>query len=248
MLFVQVKCFMILSNKKSISLTITFSILLPMVASCNSYYKKEATLTPIQGASVEGCYLENYKNVDNSIYVLPYEVNETYLMSQGNCGWITHVPRCLSISPNGVRKLCGDLRYSYDFDIPIGNKIVAARSGIVYDLQEYFSNNDHNNGRENYVSIQHEDGTIAAYGHLSPDGVLVEKGESVTQGQIIAIAGNSGYTGGNPHLHFHVLTPPFDKCNSNDYSGCKTMPVLFKNADPLDRPLLEGKTYKALKY
>lgn len=248
MLFVPVKYFMIISSDKIKHTAQLFSILLLFIVGCSNDYKKDNVKTPIQGASVEGCYLEDYQDADDSLYILPYEVNQTYLMSQGNCGWITHQPKCVSISPNGVRKLCGDLRYSYDFNIPIGEKIIAARNGVVFDLQEHYRNNDHNNGQENYVSIQHEDGTIASYVHLSPDAVLVKKGENVTQGQIIAIAGNSGYTGGNPHLHFHVLTPPFDKCTAEDYSGCKTIPVLFANADPLDRPLLEGKEYKALKY
>ena len=242
------KYFMIISSDKFTGVTKIYPLLLLLIIGCSSDYRKDNTQTPIQGASVEGCYLEDYQDTNNSLYILPYEVNQTYSMSQGNCGWITHRPKCISISPTGVRKLCGDLRYAYDFDIPIGNKIVAARSGVVYDLQEHYSNSDHNNGQENYVSIQHEDGTIASYGHLSPDSVLVEKGENVTQGQVIAIAGNSGYTGGNPHLHFHVLTPPFDKCTAEDYSGCKTIPVVFVNADPLDRPLLEGKEYKALRY
>ena len=166
-------------------------------------------LTPVPGAAVAGCYLEHYREVDSSLYIQPFEVNKTYYLSQGNCGWITHQPKCLSISPNGVKKLCGDLRYSYDFDIPIGDNIIAARGGVVYGLVERYRNNSSANGQENYVTITHEDGTVASYSHLSPDGVLVEVGDRVTQGQVIGIAGNSGYTGGNPAFAFSCTSSAF---------------------------------------
>ena len=227
---------------------ILYWILLLLMFGCSNGHKIDDAQTPILHASVEGCYLEDYQSANNSLYILPYQINQTYLMSQGNCGWITHKPKCASITANGVIKSCGDGRYSYDFDIPVGDKIVAARRGVVYDFQDKFSNSDRDYGQENYVTIMHEDGTAAVYLHLSPNGVLVDKGESVTQGQIIAIAGSSGYTGGHPHLHFGVLTPPFDNCNAADSSGCKTIPVVFTNAEPLDKPLIEGNSYKALKY
>ena len=206
------------------------------------------SLTPVQGTSVEGCYLEHYEKADNNLYILPFEVDKEYRVSQGNCGWITHQPECSSISPNGIKKLCGDLRYAYDFAIPIGDKIVAARDGTVVNVEEQFSNLDYANGQENFVAIEHDDGSVASYAHLSPNGALVENGAKVKQGQIIGIAGNSGYTGGAPHLHFQVLVPPFDKCTPEEYSGCKTIPVLFRNADPVHKPLLEGKRYRALEY
>ena len=51
------------------------------------------------------------------------------------------------------------------------------------------------------VYIQHPDGTETRYGHLSK--VLVSVGQSVRQGDKIALSGNSGVSTG-PHLHFEI--------------------------------------------
>ena len=45
--------------------------------------------------------------------------------------------------------------------------------------------------------------TYAVYGHLTHGGSKVEVGDTVTQGQLIALSGNSGMSRG-PHLHFAV--------------------------------------------
>lgn len=44
--------------------------------------------------------------------------------------------------------------------------------------------------------IKHDDGTIARYIHLANNGVLVKKGDCVKRGQVIALSGNTGDTGG----------------------------------------------------
>ena len=51
------------------------------------------------------------------------------------------------------------------------------------------------------VYIQHPDGKETRYGHLSK--VLVSVGQSVRQGDKIALSGNSGVSTG-PHLHFEI--------------------------------------------
>jgi murein DD-endopeptidase MepM/ murein hydrolase activator NlpD len=55
----------------------------------------------------------------------------------------------------------------------------------------------------NYVVIDHGDGTYGEYYHLRQFGVLVEEGEHVCAGDVVAICGNTGYSTG-PHLHFAV--------------------------------------------
>jgi murein DD-endopeptidase MepM/ murein hydrolase activator NlpD len=51
------------------------------------------------------------------------------------------------------------------------------------------------------VQVQHADGLLTLYGHLSQ--ALVRPGQSVTQGQIIALSGNTGISTG-PHLHYEI--------------------------------------------
>ncbi len=206
----------------------------------------EHDLTPIENAAVSGCFKEHYQDPNTSDYVLPYAIGETFLVSQGNCGkYITHKPECRVLSANGEEISCGDLRYSYDFNMPIGTTIVASREGKVIKAIEIFSDETKTAEETNILSILHQDGTVSSYLHISENGISVELGEQVIQGQPIAISGNSGFTLDFPHLHFHVLSPPFEACDDGIYYGCQTIPVTFRNAYPLNGPLIEGLPYEA---
>ncbi len=54
-------------------------------------------------------------------------------------------------------------------------------------------------GLGNFIEIKHPDGTMTVYGHNNR--LLVSKGQTVTQGQIIAEMGSTGNSTA-PHLHF----------------------------------------------
>jgi len=58
------------------------------------------------------------------------------------------------------------------------------------------------NALGNYVSIDHGNGLITRYGHLS--SISVNNGDGVSAGQEVGKVGKTGYTTGN-HLHFEVI-------------------------------------------
>ncbi len=57
-------------------------------------------------------------------------------------------------------------------------------------------------GYGNYVVVNHGDGVLTYYAHLS--NITVSVGQSVKQGQVIGQAGNTGYSFG-AHLHFGIM-------------------------------------------
>lgn len=155
------------------------------------------------------------------------------------------------------------MRYAWDFDLPEGTEVLAARGGTVALA---FGNwpPDHcgglvpevnappgflvraNIGNEaNYVEIDHGDGTSALYLHLSDVSESIERkaetGEPVAQGEVLGHSGRTGYTLCVPHLHFQV---------QNSVRGdwfTQSMPVRFADRDVVSRTNdgrpLEGQTY-----
>jgi murein DD-endopeptidase MepM/ murein hydrolase activator NlpD len=97
--------------------------------------------------------------------------------------------------------------YAIDFAADIGTPVLAARDGVVMQVESDFEkaglNLEKYGGRANYVRILHDDGTMGLYAHLKPEGVLVRVGQRVHAGQKIGLSGNTGFTTG-PHLHFAV--------------------------------------------
>ena len=82
-----------------------------------------------------------------------------------------------------------------DWATPTGTAVVASSGGTVIRA-------GWGSGYGYCVFIQHPDGKVTRYGHLSK--VLVSSGQSVSQGQKIALSGNTGVSTG-PHLHFEIL-------------------------------------------
>jgi murein DD-endopeptidase MepM/ murein hydrolase activator NlpD len=84
-----------------------------------------------------------------------------------------------------------------DFGVPIGTKVKSVQSGTVRD----FGNTDaYPSCRAwgKWILIDHDNGLSSLYAHLS--SIVVSKGQKMTQGEIIALSGNTGVTTG-PHLH-----------------------------------------------
>jgi len=97
--------------------------------------------------------------------------------------------------------------YAVDFAAEIGTTVLAARDGVVMQVESDFDkaglDMEKYGGRANYVRILHPDGSMGLYAHLEEGGVLVRVGQQVRAGQPIGLSGNTGFTTG-PHLHFAV--------------------------------------------
>lgn len=163
---------------------------------------------------------DGYTDSTTSPYVVPWPVGSSYEVTQGNCGGVTHIGRS---------------KYSYDFNMNTGSRIVASRAGTVYEVVENKANGNGCQDGENHIFIQHADGSVAKYLHLTLNGSSVNVSDSVIQGQAIAVSGNTGCSGG-PHLHFEVTI-------SRDNG--MTIPVTFNNAGSNRRGLQTGRSYLA---
>ena len=205
--------------------------LLILLSACSITGEKSGLefISPTQ--TLSPCYSRaKFGDPSDSPYVLPFPVGRSYKISQTYC------------YPEGSHSI----QLAYDFDIPIGEDISAARSGTVIEIRDGApdtSDPEYNN-KHNYVLIEHEDGTVAFYAHLKLNGIFVKVGDRVKQGQVIADSGNSGFTGFRPHLHFGVY-------RSYPLHDGFDVPVNFKNTNGrLDNRngLIRWQFYKALEY
>ena len=123
------------------------------------------------------------------VYALPYEEGKSYCLVQGYFSSFTHQERA-----------------ALDFRMKRGTKICAAREGVVIRIKE---DGDRGGFKKkyrpygNYIIIQHADSSRAGYWHLQKDGALINVGDKVKKGQVIAISGKTGFSF-LPHLHFLV--------------------------------------------
>ncbi len=81
-----------------------------------------------------------------------------------------------------------------DIAVEYGTPILAADSGVVI-----FSG--YNGGYGKMLLIDHGSGFSTLYGHAS--ALLVDKGQTVVKGQVVAKVGTTGLSTG-PHLHFEI--------------------------------------------
>lgn len=129
------------------------------------------------------------KDDTSYIYALPYEEGKTFRVIQGYFSRFTHKERA-----------------ALDFNMKRGTKITAAREGVVVRIKE-----DGTLGglqkkyrpHGNNIVIQHPDGSRGGYWHIKHNGALVNTGDTVKKGQVIALSGKTGYAL-TPHLHFLV--------------------------------------------
>ena len=90
-------------------------------------------------------------------------------------------------------------------------EVIASAPGMIILKQDgNFDMNCSCTGQWNAVYVQHQDGSIAWYGHLKT-GSLTDKdqGAMVAEGEYLGLVGSSGCSS-NPHLHFELRNSDFE--------------------------------------
>lgn len=107
----------------------------------------------------------------------------------------------------GWRYSSGALHAAVDYGVPIGTPVYASAAGVVIKTASL------NYSYGTYVVIQHTNGMQTWYAHGS--ALKVSQGDTVAQGQLIMLSGNSGNSHG-AHLHFEMRTSPYSYGTSSN--------------------------------
>lgn len=148
--------------------------------------------------------LDAYPPAEGSPYLLPWPGGVARLCVQGNRAVVSHRDPGSEVA--------------WDFAMPVGSPVVAARGGRVSRVVVEHDGRG-TDAPNNLIAIDHGDGTSGFYLHLERGGAQVAVGDVVRQGQVIGRSGNVGRSL-LPHLHFHV----------RDRGGA-TVPIAFADAD-----------------
>ncbi len=129
---------------------------------------------------------------------------EVYIPTTSSSGSSSSKPSLKDVTSFFLRPISGGKRtqglHGYnavDIAAQVGTEIRAAASGEVIISRT----GGWNGGYGTYIVIKHSNGTQTLYAHNSKNYVSV--GDTVTQGDVIGLVGNTGKSTG-PHLHFEV--------------------------------------------
>ncbi|MDW4498765.1 M23 family metallopeptidase [Sulfitobacter sp. D35] len=224
---------------------------------------------------VGGGSFRGYPDRATSPYLLPYPAGVERYCGQANLGLFSHnrITNSNFANPalNAVQQA-----YAYDFDHDFGEPIACCRGGVVWAFTENIADSVDNMGwnfitirHGGTPDAEHDDfdgtgavQTYSVYGHLATNGVtnaplfggVTPTAESVTpgsgtpvsQGDLIALAGDTGVSFHN-HLHMHVL--PDD--GTGNPSTVITIPFVFRDMrvgqlpenSPLNNGILKSLTW-----
>ncbi len=215
----------------------------------------------LSGALLAGVLVSCGSASTASGYLLPWSSGETHRVLQGPFE-LDGMGACTSG--------CGSHRdedghHAWDFDLPEGTPVIAARGGTVGLVVGSWSADhcgglspaenpppgylvDQNMGNQaNLVRIDHGDGTSALYLHLSEVTPEIEAkartGEPVARGEPLGRSGRTGLTGCLQHLHFQVQkTVPADWYTQSLPISFADPAVLAQNPDGVPS---EGASYES---
>jgi murein DD-endopeptidase MepM/ murein hydrolase activator NlpD len=120
-------------------------------------------------------------------------------------------PRILNKGTNHQRYSC---HTGQDVPAPTGADAVADGAGIILESRYY-------SGYGNVIMIDHGQGLVSVYAHLSRR--LVDKGEAVSSGMHIGDVGDTGYFSQGSHLHFEIHLNGYNYDPMGWFGGSKSL-------------------------
>lgn len=162
---------------------------------------------------------------DKYKYSLPFKKGTEHTVFQGYNGSFSHK------NENAL-----------DFPMDVGTEVLAIRDGVVIQVVTKYvvaCLREECKQFNNYITVRHNDGTFAEYTHIKKNGSLVNIGDQVKEGQVVALSGNTGYSSG-PHLHLIVYLP--------EIKSRKSLKTLFLTGDGTTSQFLKEKESYARNY
>ena len=175
----------------------------------------------------QGCDGKTYIDPNNSPYVLPFPPGTIVKTGLTNCSKSYHG----AAYPD---------RYAFDFNVDVGTPFYATRGGKVVLVINDQPSNGGGNKSGNWLIIDHKDNTYSIYLHSPKNGIEVNIGDNIKQGDLLGKTGRSGLAG-YPHLHYIVVQNGYDW----PYDA---IPISFSNVMPRDVILKSNSTYTVCNY
>lgn len=163
-------------------------------AQCDIYFKAVYEKRPIVTINANGSYgpaiTEN--NGNGWLPTCTAPVEGKFVDNKAGDNWL--VPTTGQLTGLYPKYPSGNLHNGLDIGCPVGTPVRASKDGVVIDRQELTTSYG------KFLKIQSGD-SIVIYAHNSE--LLVNIGDHVKQGQLIAKSGNTGNSQG-PHLHWEI--------------------------------------------
>jgi len=148
------------------------------------------------------------------------------------------VEQTMQLESGGEHHRALGREHAFDFALPEGTEVLAARAGIVRRVVDDHAVSGSALGdawQANGVWISHADGSVAEYSHLEKGSIEVEVGDSVEAGDRIGRSGESGRVE-EPSLHFAVLV-------MGDEGFPRAVPIRFADGTPDGVVPVAGRSY-----
>ncbi len=118
-----------------------------------------------------------------------------------------------------------------DLGASTGNEVRSLAAGKVVIAKWDSGDKTGKTGYGKYIVIDHGQGYYSLYGHLQGDGLEISNGDIVTNGQVIALSGNTGTSTGS-HLHLEMtkagsLGAFFKQASKLDPKSIKDLQILL---------------------